>query len=93
MPRQYERAYEVIKTEDYIRQFNEIHQRYPKAIELNNAIVWALERYPQGFENIMQDFYHWITEELSSPGFPVVKILFRVFADKKVVVLLSMQEL
>jgi hypothetical protein len=88
-----ERAYQVLKTEEYIQQFNEIYTRFPKSIELDNAIIWALERYPRGFENLSQTFYHWITDELASPDYPVVKIVFRLNENQSKVVLLSIEQL
>ena len=90
--RTYRKSYEVTKTEEYIQQFDEIYKRFPRSIELNNAIVWALERYPHSFENLAHDFYHWITAELASEEYPIVKILFRILSEENKVILLSVEE-
>lgn len=85
-------AYTIIQTQEYIEQFNEIIKRFPKAAALNDAIIYALQRYPRGFDNLVQNFYHWVTDELASSDFPVVKIIFRVFDQKSEVVILSIEE-
>ena len=90
--RTYHPAYEVIKTEEYIQQFNEIYKRLPRTKELSDAITWALQRYPHSFDNLVPNFYHWITEELASEEYPVVKLLFRIDEEEKRVILLSVEE-
>lgn len=60
--------------------------------ELIQAIDWSLSRKPHFFTHIAADYYLWVTEELESDDFPVVKILYRVLAEEQVVVLLSIDE-
>jgi len=84
--------YKVIRTEDFIQNLHEISKRYGRVTELNNAIEWALARKPHKFNNIANDFYFWITGELSNPALPKVKIVYRILEDSDTVMLLTIEE-
>ena len=93
MPKKHKKAYEVVKTEEFIQQFHDIRKRYPKSTDLINAIVWALERHPHKFENITQDYYHWITDELANAEYPTVKVLYKIIDQDSKVIMMAVEEI
>jgi len=92
MKRERKPQYRVIKTEDYVQNLHELSKQYGRLTELNDAIEWALARMPHKFNNIANDFYFWVTEELANPDFPKVKIVYRILESSSTVTLLTIEE-
>jgi hypothetical protein len=92
MKQEHKPQYKVIKTEEFIKNLNDLSVRYGRMTELANAIEWALARKPHHFNNLANDFYFWITEELMNHDFPVVKILYRIIENDSSVILLTIEE-
>jgi hypothetical protein len=85
-------TYSIIRTEYFIFKSNELRKKYPTLTELNRTIDWALARKPHFFNQFIGEFYFLITEELSNPQFPDVKILYRIIEQDYKVVLIDIEE-
>jgi len=85
-------GYKVIKTEDCIQNLNDLSHRYGRATELANGIEWALARHPHKFNQLANDFYFWITDELTNIKFPTVKIVYRINEGESTVTILAIEE-
>ncbi len=93
MAKKHKPIYDVIKSEEFIEQFNSVAKRFPRALELNNMIEWQLARNPHAFERINNDYYHWITEESINPDIPTIKVLYRIITEQNKIILLSIEEI
>jgi hypothetical protein len=84
--------YSIHRTENFISKTKQLSKVYPRLSEFLNAIDWALMRRPHHFNNIIADFYLWVTAELESDEFPNVKIIYRIDEDNSKVILMEMEE-
>jgi len=81
--------YTVIRSAQFIDQFEKLCDENPRLSELGNALDWHLNRRPHERAYRLGDgFYLWITAELSA-NIPVVKVICQVVDDPPVVTLIS----
>jgi hypothetical protein len=85
-------SYHVDRSEDFIRQFNDLRKHYSRLGDLMDSIDWALARRPHYFNKLAGDFYLWVTQELDNSQIPKVKILYRIFEEDHRVLLFAIEE-
>ena len=92
MGREIKPRYKVIKTEDCLQNLKDLSKTYGRTVELINGIEWALARHPHRFNQLSNNFYYWITEELTNIKFPTVKVVYRINDEENTVVVLTIEE-
>jgi hypothetical protein len=91
MPYGAESHYKIIREPDFDRKILEIAGNFKRLKELDDAIDWALARKPHYFNEITNEFYYWVTEQLTNDQFPQLKILYRIVDSEKTVYLIDVE--
>lgn len=84
--------YSVIRETGFDKKVKELCRTYKRMSELDEAIDWALSRKPHYFDNVIDNYYLWVTETLLNEDFPKVKILYQIDEESRIVTLISIEE-
>jgi hypothetical protein len=84
--------YQINRTEEFIKKSQELRSRYNRVTDLINAIDWVLTRKPHFFTNLIGEYYLLVTDQLSNPDFPKVKVFYRIIEETNIVVLIDIEE-
>lgn len=77
------------KFEAKIRQIAEVASR---ALEIDEAIDWALQRNPKGFRELRDGYYIWVTQKSPLNGIPGLRILYHYDESTNIVKLIDVDE-
>lgn len=84
--------YQIKRTEQFIKETQQLNKNYPRVLDLFKAVDWNLQRGPHEYSNLITNYYLWTTDELSSEEFPVLKIFYMIDDENDTVTLIDVEE-
>ena len=83
-----ESHYTIVRENSFEAKMQALIKDFSRLAELEGALDWALARKPHSFNQLFNDIYFIVTEDLGEFGIPSLRILYLIdSADKKVILL------
>jgi hypothetical protein len=81
--------YTIIRESSFQKKIDLFKIDHSRLAEFESALDWALARKPHSFNQLFNDTYFLVTEDLGEFGIPSLRILYPIDSVKKTVLLID----
>jgi hypothetical protein len=81
--------YTIVRETSFETKMQEFTENFSRLAELETALDWALARNPHSFNQLFNDIYFIVTEDLGEFGIPPLRVLYLIDSENRKVILLD----